>query len=292
MTKQKNIQESVLSLINEHKYENLDYFLKNDVDWDAIGSGLILPKDVRKFVKGISSTEVRLDVMKFLHKYARQYFREAAEAEEYAEKQDGMFAVGPEVHIKTADERIVLFQQELAYLIQQVEEDGEFSGDKFSKQAKRITELEKQVKELKDENNKLEAILDRFRHPYDYGKHIPEPLRNKMFFDIMESLKNKRLVKISYVQTAIGEKPCCYFWCGTKALFGYFVTHVSEALNLKKGRDVLDWKVFEPAILNYDDKIGEARKANSTCKKKNSKVKDSEKIDEAIQFAIKNNASK
>lgn len=281
----------IIERINKKQYDNLDAFLKS-IEWELVGDELIETINLRHFTKCIADDEVRLDVMKFLHTYARQYFREAAEKAEYAEKREGMFAVVPQVHIKTADERVALFQQELAYLIQQVEEKGEFSGDKLSKLQKQVDKLEKQVKELKDKNDELETELDRFRHPYDYQKHIPEPLRNKLFYDIMSYLKNKQLVTISYVQTAWGEQPCCYYWCGTQSLFGYFVIHVSDALNLKGGRDTYNWQTFEPAILNFDKVITEARKANSTCKKNNSKIKDSEKIDEAIQFALKNNASK
>lgn len=291
MAKQKNIQKSVLAQINEHKYDDLDAYLKNDVDWDIVGPGIIQPKDVRQFVKGIGEKEVRLDVMKFLHKYARQYFREAAENAEYEEKQENMFAVGPDVYIKNADERIALFQQELAFLIMQIEEAGEFSGNRFSKLEKQLAQLKEENEQYKNANQFLQEKIDRFENPHKYGKYIPAELNNQIFGDIMKYLQSAQIALPIYTDGSYGKVITCYQWYG-KGLFGYFVIHVSDALNLKKGRDTYDWQIFKPAINNYDELIKEARKAISTCKKKNNKIDKSEIIDEAIQLAIQKAESK
>ena len=75
MAKAEEKLNSIIANINEHQYEDLDQYLKNDIDWEDIGYILLSPLKVRKFVKSIKGKEVRIDVMKFLHKYAKQYFR-------------------------------------------------------------------------------------------------------------------------------------------------------------------------------------------------------------------------
>lgn len=292
MAKPKSIQRSILAQINEHKFDELDAYLKNDVDWETVGHEIILPKDVRQFVKGIGDKEVRLDVLKFLHKYARQYLREAAERAEYEEKQDNMFAVGPDVYIKNADERIALFQQELAFLIMQIEEAGEFSGNRFSKLEKQVAKLKEENEQYKKANQFLQEKIDRFEHPEKYNKYFPSELHNDKFEDVMKYLQSVQIALPIYAEGTFGRVITCYHWYGGKSLFGYFVIHVSDALNLKRGRDTYDWQIFEPAINNYEELIKEARKAISTCKKKNNKIDKSEIIDEAIQLAIQKAESK
>ena len=146
MEQQKNILNSILTAINSLKLD-LDRYLKNDVDWESVGDILIVPQQVRKFIKSIQDKETRMDVARFLKKYAQQYFREAAEAMEYKDKAENFMAVGPDIPIKTADERIALFQQELGFLLDQDESTGEFSGNKFKKLQERITQLEEELKE-------------------------------------------------------------------------------------------------------------------------------------------------
>ena len=285
--------EQIVERLNKGEYDDLAEFLQA-IDWTQIAPETIIPRPVlRKFVRSISDKGIRLAVMEFLGKFAHDYFCDGAKRMEW--KMD----VGEDVE---DEEDLEEYASEAASDIREMKSELNFQidlvkskdspGALIDRQKRKIETLEKQVKELRDKNSDLETELDRFRHPYDYGKHIPEPLQNKMFYDIMSYLKNKQLVTISYVQTAWGEKPCCYYWCGTQSLFGYFVIHVSDALNLKKGRDTYNWQLFEPAFLNFDKVITEARKANSTCKKNNSKIKDSKKIDEAILFALKNDASK
>ena len=95
MAQQKNVLSSLLSAINDLRFDDLDRFLKNDVEWESVGDILIIPQQVRKFIKSIQDKEARMDVARFLHKYARQYFREAAEGMENKERADGFLAVGP-----------------------------------------------------------------------------------------------------------------------------------------------------------------------------------------------------
>ena len=291
MAQQKNVLSSLLSAINDLRFDDLDRFLKNDVEWESVGDILIIPQQVRKFIKSIQDKEARMDVARFLHKYARQYFREAAEGMENKEREEGFLAVGPDIPIKTAEERIALFQQELAFLLDQDESTGEFSGNKFKMQQERIKQLEKQVEELVDKNAKLETQLDRWEHPYNYGKYIPDPFRNDTFVYIMNYLKMKGIVREMYSTNEMGFKQiCCYHWDGSKALFGYFVDKINDILNLRGARVPLDWKVFEPAIHNYNDIVGEARKALSTYKNSSSlqqeRIKDVDKIDEAVKNAL------
>ena len=165
--------EDIIDRINKKKYDNLDDLLKT-IEWELVGDDLIEPINVRHFTKCIVDNEVRLDVMRFLNKYAKQYFRQAAETFEYNEN----FRVATSTalvreSIKSADEYLDLFVDELGFLINQLENSGEFSGDKFAKQTKRITELEKQVKELQTANHKLQDKVNRFENPAKYGHYIP-----------------------------------------------------------------------------------------------------------------------
>ena len=279
--------EEIVERLNNGEYDDLWNFLQA-IDWTQVAPETIIPRPVlRQFVRKISDGERRIEVMEFLSKFAHDYFYDGAkrmewmkELKEDVEDEDDLEEFAQEAAADIRD-----FKAELNFQIDLVK-SKDYPGAVIDRLKKRKDVLEKEVKELKEENNKILTELDRLRHPYNYGKHIPEPLRNQMFSDIMNHLKKMQLVTISYMQTAWGEQPCCYFWCGTQSLFGYFVIHVSDALNLKKGRDTYDWQIFEPAINNYDELIKEARKAISTCKKKNNKIDKSEIIDEAIQIAI------
>ena len=124
----------------------------------------------------------------------------------------------------------------------------------------------------------------------DLAEYFPSELHNDKFEDIMKYLQSVQIALPIYAEGTFGRVITCYHWYGGKSLFGYFVIHVSDALNLKKGRDTYDWQIFEPAIHNYDELIKEARKAISTCKKQKTKIEKSEIIDEAIQLAIQKTA--
>ena len=283
--------KQILDAINSHQYEQLDEYL-SDVDWMAIEPATIIPQPaIRSFAKAIDDKEVRLDVMQFLVAYAENYFMAGAERlvrEEFAKKREG---VSSTIVRMDAEQRIKTFKNELSTQIKQIQSSGEFSGDKFSKQKKRIEQLEKQVEELVEKNANLETKLDKWEHPYDYGKYIPEPLRNDTFGYIMNFLKVKRIVREMYSTNEMGYRQiCCYHWDGSKALFGYFVDRVTNALNLRGARVPMDWQVFKPAIHNFEDILEEARKALSTYNNSSSlqknRIKDSEKIDDAIKNAL------
>ena len=289
MEQQTDILGSILTAINDLQITDLDKYLKNDVEWESIEDTFIIPQNVRKFIKRINDKEVRLDVAKFLHKYARQYFREAAERQEYNEKMEDMLVMGgPAISIKTADERIALFQQELAFLLDQDESTGEFSGDRFKKQAKKIEDLEKQVEELKAENENLSTQLYYYQHPRENGKHIPEELNKTEFYNIMTHLVTYKIVRTVSEPDEMGiHRIVCYQWDASKALFGYFIERMNEVLEIRGARVPLNWKVFRPAINNYDKLIDEARKAlstynNSSILQKN-RIENAEIVDKAIE---------
>jgi len=278
----------IIESINEKRYENLDELLKL-IEWDLVADELIEPKEIRKFTKRITDEEVRLDVMKFLQKYAKQYFREAAERAEYKEKVDNSVGFSlVTIHIKTPDERVQLIQQELLFLIDQIENKGQYTGDHVAKLNKRIAELEKQNKELTAKNIELETQLDKYKHPRDYGKHIPKELQRDDFINIMNHLTNDGIVRKVIERNDYGiQQVTCYQWDASKALFGYFVEQMNDVLGIKGGRIPLNWKLFEPVINNYDELIKEARKALSTYNNDSSlqknRIENIEKVDNAIK---------
>ena len=288
MAQPKKNLDSIIQDINDHKFENLDVYLKDQVEWENFGDELIVPKNVRKFIKSIQDKETRIAVANFLQKYTRQYFREAAERQEYKETTENMYAVGvPDMPVKSADVRLNLLQQELLFILDQEQSTGEFSGDKFKQQEARIKQLEKQIEELVGKNAQLETRLDRWEHPYNYGKFIPEPLRNDTFMQIMNYLKSKQIVREKYEPSDYGHRICCYYWDAQKALFGYFVEQLNREFDLNEARGQLNWQVFEPAIHNYDEIVEEARKAVSKYRKSKKTLLPAKAdiIKEAIKYA-------
>jgi len=264
MAQSKKSSDSIIKEINDHKFENLDVYLKDKVEWENISDELIIPKNARKFIKSIQDTEMRIAVADFLQKYARQYFREAAENYEFKERSEEMFSVGtPVMPVKTADERISLFKQELLFILDQERSTGEFSGDKFLKQEKRIKQLEKEVEELSNANKFLQEKIDRFEHPEKYGKFIPYDLNNSQFRAIMEYLQSKQIVSPLYSDSMYGKTICCYHWYASKALFGYYVERLNEEFELNEAREQRNWQIFESVFENYDEIVEEARKAVS-----------------------------
>lgn len=277
--------ESIIATLNTHSYENLDSYLK-DFEWDVVAPLLIEPKEIRKFSKKISNKEVQLDVMQFLEKYAKQYFREAAENKEYREKVRIMQDPYHD-HIKTANDYIQLFKEELLFLIDQSKNAGQFTGEEFSKLKREKKQLEEKIEKLTNEVGFLKAQIDKYEHPHAYGKHIPDDLDTDAFYNIMGHLVEKKIVrKVTDIQSGV-RTLTCYQWDASKALFGYFVYQMNKALNLNGARIPLYWKIFEPVINNYSDLIGEARKAHSTYMNGSSlqtnRIKDVEKVDYAIE---------
>lgn len=273
--------------INEHQYDDLEVFL-SDYDWDLVGEIILIPSNVRGFIKEIEDAEVRLDVARFLKKYAEQYLREAAERLEYAEAEKN--AVSPSLvrkREKSAEEYIEYFQQELGFLIEQIEQAGEFTGDHVARLKKRIADLEKQVKELQEQKRKLEDKIYEYEHRGD-GHYIPEKLVSHEFNHIVQLLIQKQLVVPHYGTDSYGYQRLAYMtWKGRYDLFGYFVDKISYELELRDSGGRLQWKLFAKAFDNYK-KIERAAK-NAVAYYQNhpeaKKPEDADIIDEIIQIA-------
>ena len=270
-----------------------------EIDWSSIAPDTIVPKlELRRFTKSITDTEIRLAVMKFLHEYARYYFYDSAYnyvVEEYNRNNwtpgDGDLEHDTNVYVS-------VFQSELATQISQIEKTGEFSGDKFSKQAKRIAELEKQVSELQAENKKLKGIVDQYENPFDYQFYIPDELQEEEFWHIMTYLQHKRLVHPKEDFDRYGmRRVACYVWKekGHKALFGYFADRVSFELDLYKDKHV-QWKIFRPAFINFKRVEKQAKDAVSAYKSWSNPQaplpNDYQIIEEAIKYAEEQIAKK
>ena len=272
--------------INEHQYDDLEVFL-SDYDWDLVGEIILIPSNVRGFIKEIEDAEVRLDVARFLKKYAKQYFREAAERLEYAEaEKNALTASLVRKREKSAEEYIDLFQQELTFLIDQIENKGQFTGDHFAKLKKRIELLEKQVSELKTKNADLETKVDMYEHPQGYGFGIAGELERDEFFWIMEFLVNHRVARVKYNEGMWRDMPCAYYWDKEMGLFGYFVDQVSEFLDLRDSADRIKWEPFKKAFINFDKLEKEARNAISRYKTPHGKYPDNgDLVKDAIKYA-------
>ncbi len=277
--------DDINQLLDKGKYNNLNSFLR-DFEWDLVGETILIPKNVRKFAKAIHEEERRLDVLKFLHKYARQYFYDAAEHLSYLERVSTIS--DPYVEkIKTPDEYILRFQQEVAFLIDQIETAGEFSGDRLKKLTQRIAQLEDENREYKNANKYLQDKVNRFENPHKYGKFIPAELKNGKFSKIMQYLQMKEIVMPLYPEKDYTRGISCYQWYGSCALFGYFVWKLNQEFELNEARDLLNWQVFETAINNYDKLIKEARKAVSKFRKDDKTLLPAKAdcVEEAIKYA-------
>lgn len=273
MKKKESLLQKITEQLNQHEYTDLTKFL-GQIDWFSIPEEDIVPREkVRAFIKNIENEETRLNVARFLQKYEEYYFKEP----------DSGFSanIGPDP--------IAEFHRELDFLIQQIISNGEFTDDKFSKQVKRITELEKQVNELKKENENLSAQLEKYKHPSRNGKHIPDELNKQEFYNIMNHLADKKIVRVVSEPDETGvRRIICYQWDASKALFGYFVEKMNETMNIRGARVPLNWKVFRPAINNYDEIVEEARKAlstyNNSSNLQKNRIEKAEMVDEAIEY--------
>ena len=285
--------KQVLEVINNHQYEQLSDYL-SDVNWLEIDPLTIVPQQaIRNFAKAIVDKEVRLDVMRFLEAYAENYFRAGAEElvrHDYAQKHVG-FTSGV-IRIE-ADQYLDKFKTELKTQINQLQSSGEFSGDKFQKQEKRIKQLEKEVEELSNANKFLQEKIDRFEHPEKYGKFIPYDLNNSQFRAIMEYLQSKQIVSPLYSDSVYGKTICCYHWYASKALFGYYVEQLNIEFELNEGREQRNWLIFEPVFENYDEIVEEARKAVSKYRNDHKVLlpTGADHVKNAIEEANKNEAS-
>ena len=270
MKSKESFLKKITEQLNQHEYSNLTKFLEQ-IDWFSIPHEQIVPREkVRAFIKSIENEETRLNVARFLQKYEDYYFKE----------QDNGF---------TADfgaDPIAEFHRELEFLIKQLTSNGEFSDDKFSKLQKRITDLEKQVNELKVKNAKLEAQMDIYENPQDYGFGITGQLERQEFYWIMKYLVGQRVARVKYVQTDWGQVPGAYHWDKEMGLFGYFVDQVSDFLDLRDSADRIKWEPFKKAFLNFDKLEKEARNAISRYKTPHGKYPDNgDLVRNAIKYA-------
>lgn len=279
----------IFTAINNHDYENLQVFM-NNTDWFSITPQLIIPRDkIRALVRLIVDEEVRLDVMRYLDKYALDYFKPAAE------KLAPETAATP-IYTDTELERQTMylmdeFRKELRFQIDLIESTGKFTGEKYHLQDKKIKALEKQVNELQETNLQLKTRINRFEHPEKYGKFIPPELNNTQFRMIMEYLQSKRIVFPLFADGTFGRVIQCYRWQSSKALFGYYVEQLNVEFELNEAREQRNWQIFEPVFENYAEIVEEARKAVSKYRN-NPKIllpAGADHIQEAIEEASKNN---
>lgn len=288
MAKEKITPNSIAEQLNQHKYEELKVFLRKSVDWYSLAPSSILPREqVRAFVTSIEDEEVRLAVMRFLIKYAYDYFYEVAKADTPIDFRVGISSI--EDQEEEARKKVDAFQKELNFQMDLIISSGEFSGDKFHKQEEKIKELEKKVKELETENTELSAQLEKYKYPSRNGKYIPEELNKTEFYNIMNHLADKKIVRVVSEPDETGvRRIICYQWDASKALFGYFVEKMNETMNIRGARVPLNWKVFRPAINNYDEIVEEARKALSTYNNSSNlqkkRIEKAEMVEEAIEY--------
>ena len=267
---------------------NLNELLIEEIDWSDINPNTIVPKlEMRKFVKAIDDKEIRLDVIRFLHEYTDTYFNEGAEAivrEEF--KARGYGATNDVIRLEAAH-KIKNLRDELDAQIKQIKSAGEYTGDKFKTLTKRIEELEEQVWQLSNQNKDLAIQLDKYKHPSQYGKHIPEELLKLGVYNMLLYLESVKVVRSVTEPNSRGmHQITCFQWDASKALFGYFVGKVNDAVGLRGARVPYNWKIFEPIINNYNELIDEARKSlsaiNNSSSKQAIRLEGVEKIDEAL----------
>jgi len=293
MSKERITPSSIAEQLNQHKYEDLGVFLRKDVDWFALAPSSILPREkVRAFVTSINDEEVRLDVMRFLNKYAIDYFSEIAQKDIEIDFHVGISSAA-DIE-REAVKRVGMFQKELTFQIDLIESSGKYTGARYSKLEKKIEDLEKQLKR-KDEDienldkliNELEEKVNRFEHPEKFGKYIPAELRGRQFQDIMAYLQTKQIVLPLYSDSTYGRLIQCYRWYGSKGLFGYYVERLNEEFDLNEAREQRNWHIFESVFENYDKLVDEARKAVSKYRKNNKALLPAKAdfVDEAIKYA-------
>jgi len=280
-----NIPDGIFEAINRHEYDNLKTFLDN-TDWYSFTPQFIIPReDIRRLVRIIKDEEVRRDVMNYLKRYASDYFRDGAQ--EIAIDRGGVY-IESELERRT-DEIMDDFKKELAFQIDLIESNGQFSGDRFNKLEKKIKDLEKQIKETLEENIKLKEKINRYENPWAYGKYIPDKFRTPIFQEIIEALQKKRIVLIITKPNSYGyPEMCCFRWLGNHDLFGYFVDKISYEFELRDSGGRISWAALKPAVENYDEIIRTARNAVSkyTANPKAKQPETADDINEVLKIAF------
>ena len=287
-----NTIDAIVYFLNHTWYEDLDEFLRETVNWYALDTSEILPRvKARAFVRSIRDREVRLAVMGFLDKYATDLFCDNEEHRLFICTFGEENPHNPNEHVvselyDTLDNNITLFRKELQFQSEMITSAGEFAGDRFKNQQKRITDLEEEIKNLKEKNIELETKIDRYEHPADYGMGLSDEFKSEEFKIIMDVLARNKVVRVFASQTPYGIRTCCYYWDKGKGLFGYFVDKVSEELDMRYSDDRINWKPFKKAFLNFDKLEKEARNTITRCKKKTQKFPDDGYlVMNAIKFA-------
>ena len=293
MPKEKITPDSIAEQLNHHKYEDLGVFLRKGVDWYSLAPSSILPREkVRAFVSSIDDEEVRLAVMRFLIKYAYDYFLAMAKEDTEIDFRVGISSI--EDQEREALKKVDAFQKELNFQVDLIVSSGEFSGDKFHKQEEKIKTLEKEAKDLKDEKWKLhqeiatlKARIDELEHP-ERKHQIPNELRCEEFYHVITYLTNKGIVTPMQAPDSYYRNAICYHWNTSKVLFGYFVCKVCYLLELRTKKDHLMWKVFKLAFDNFGELEKQARDLASKNKNwesaSSTKPDDAYIVDEAMQY--------
>ena len=269
---------------DKSEWNNLDELLQDGILWSAIDPERIIPKNsLRCFTKSIIDKEVRMDVMKFLFDYAEYYFSDGARELAWV----GVNTIEKRDLEERIRNYITEFRTELSTQISQIEKTGAYSGDRFSKLEKQVTQLTEENEQYKKANKFLQDKIDRFENPHKYGKFIPAELNNRIFVEIMRYLQAKQLVLPLYPEKDYTRGISCYQWYGSCALFGYFVWKLNQEFDLNEARDLLNWQVFETAFNNYNKLINEARKAVSKFRKDDKALLPAKAdiIEEAIRYA-------
>ena len=134
----------IANRINERGRTDLDTLLKEKIDWHSLPSEEIVPREcVRNLIKEIQDKETRVQVAKFLHKYADYYFHDIEGVVGTEEREDWMERTYTEDIIGIVYS-IEDFRKELSVLIEQMESEGEFSV-KLDKIKAENLEMKKQM---------------------------------------------------------------------------------------------------------------------------------------------------
>lgn len=287
-------KEQIVERLNKGEYDDLGNFLQA-IDWTQVAPETIIPRPVlRKFVRKISDEERRIAVMEFLLKFTKEYFYGSAYAVEYKKIEEENEELNDDEIADYAKEDaledIQEMKDELNFQIDLVK-SKDYPGAVIDRLKKRKETLEKEVKELKEENKNLTTKVDIYEHPYRHRLFIPEELHEEEFGHIMKYLQSKQIVIPYQDRNEYGfPHVACYQWCedASKALFGYFADRVSYELDLYKGKRI-QWKLFRPAFVNFNELEKQAK--DVVCKYKSLAnpqapfPKGYEIIDAAVEYA-------
>lgn len=156
-----NDLNDIVKAINEHQYEDLDPFLKKQIDWFAIDVTELIPKKkLRTFLHLIKDEEACLSVMKFLIKYEDYYFNEGIN-NLWKKKRDYFttFEAFTEDVFDTKNP-IAAFHDTLSNEIELIESKGEFSTGRIDKLNAENLAIKQKIKDLEKEISRLNNCID------------------------------------------------------------------------------------------------------------------------------------